>query len=371
MKFGIDTFGCDHGRSGRGSYLLSLVRSLPSDCEFELFGTEVDRYTYTSDLPLKYIGVNVPDSLAAERYWHFFRANKFCRKNSYDSVLYTAGARLLPSSFSVPGVAVVNDILSAAFASGEDAFARWQIKKGLSSVNCVIASSEYVREDILRSGISPRRIEVVHNGIDHSLFFPTDVLDSGGEIIDIKPFAIKRPYIIYASRMQSAEKKHIELIKAFSIFKQKTGFPHRLVIAGSEGPFGEQVHKAAFSSTAASDIFITGYFPHENFPELYRNSEACIFPSVNEGVGLPVPEAMATGVPVACSSSGALREIAGDSALFFNSDDVEEMAFCIERIITDRALRRKLIESGIRRAADFSWEKTAQKTVEILKSTVE
>ena len=80
---------------------------------------------------------------------------------------------------------------------------------------------------------------------------------------------------------------------------------------------------------------------------------------------------MATGVPVACSSSGALREIAGDSALLFNSDDVEEMAFCIERIITDRALRKKLIESGIRRAADFSWEKTAQKTVEILKSTVE
>ena len=88
-------------------------------------------------------------------------------------------------------------------------------------------------------------------------------------------------------------------------------------------------------SEAASDIFITGYFPHENFPELYRNADACIFPSVNEGVGLSVLEAMVTGLPVACSNKGTLPEITGGKTLYFDSDNVQEMADVIEKIIVD------------------------------------
>ena len=106
------------------------------------------------------------------------------------------------------------------------------------------------------------------------------------------------------------------------MFKEKTGLPHRLVLAGEEGAYAEEVQKAAFDSSAATEIFMTGYFPREGFPELYRNSEMCVFPSVNEGVGLPVLEAMATGIPVACAKAGALPEIAGNNVLFFVSDNI-------------------------------------------------
>ncbi|MCR5606946.1 MAG: glycosyltransferase family 4 protein, partial [Treponema sp.] len=184
---------------------------------------------------------------------------------------------------------------------------------------------------------------------------------------DIKPFAIKRPYIIYASSMLGDDKKHIELIEAFEKFKRKTNLPHKLVLSGSEGPSTSAIHQAIMKSEYASDILMTGYFPHESLPELYACAAACVFPSVCEGVGLPVLEAMSTGLPVTCSSSGALPEMAGDNALYFNSDDTDEMAACIERIITDEELRAKLIAGGLERAKDFSWEKTAEETLLLLR----
>lgn len=371
MKIGIDAFGLDHGKSGLGSYLKSFVNNLPDDSalEFELFGDEVDRYTYKVSRDIPFSGISIKDSVSSQRLWHLFSAGRFAKKSGYDAVLYTAAARMIPSRFSVPGIAVVNDIVGSRFRK-EDFLAQRQIRRGLSRADCIIVPSMFVKKNLERSGVRCRRVEIVHNGIDHSLFFPVKQLGIEGEIADIKPFAIQKPYIIYASRMQSPEKKHVELIEAFSLFKERTKLPHRLVIAGSDGPYSRNVHEAAFASSAASDIFITGYFPHESFPDLYRNSEACIFPSVNEGVGLPVLEAMATGIPVACAKAGALPEIAGSNALFFDSGSTDEFATCIEQIVSDSSLRKKLSEGGLAWSRRFSWEKCAQETISIIRSIV-
>ena len=368
MKVGIDTFGCDHGRSGIGSYLLSLVPGLPvaADVSYDLFGPEMDRYTYSGDKSITYSSANIPDSLTAERFWHLFNVNSFAKRQEYDVVLYTAGARMLPLKCKVPGVAVVNDIVSNLFASNDDHWQKRQIKHGLAHANCIIAASQYIRRDLEKAGIKSKRIEVIHNGIDHSLFYPRTI--ENDETIEIKPFAIKRPYFIYASRLSGPEKKHVELIKAFTLFKEKTHLPHRLVLAGSDGPYSEEIHKAAFQSTAASDIFLTGYFPHESFPELYRGADACIFPSTNEGVGLPVIEAMATGLPVACAKAGALSEIAGNNALYFDSDKIEEIESCMEQIALDKQMRAKLVSGGLEWTKRFDWQKTAALTLDVLRS---
>ncbi|MGN0728302.1 glycosyltransferase family 4 protein [Treponema sp.] len=366
MKIGIDTFGCEHGKSGLGSYLMYFIKNLPDEPEFsfELFGEEIDRYTYNKekDVPFSAAGKKNMDA----RLWHYFSADRFIRKMKYDAVIFPAGARLVPSSFSVPSVAIINDI-PAAVLKKESWLAQRHIKTGLSKIDCVVVPSMFVKKNIERSGLKCRRIEIVHNGIDHSSFFPVEPLGIENEIADIKPFAIKKPYIIYASSMQGPEKKHRELIEAFALFKKQTGLPHRLVIAGSDGPCSDDVHRAAFESSAASDIFITGYFPHESFPELYRNSDACIFPSINEGAGLSVLEAMATGVPVACAKAGALPEVAGSNALFFDSDNTAEFASCIEKITTDKTFRKKIIESGLEWTKRFSWEKCVVETMDIIK----
>ena len=370
MKIGIDTFGCEHGRSGLGSYLYSLVKKLPSDSEdtFELFGPEMDRFTYTSENPVEFKSVDIQDTLFSELFYHKFKVNKFALRQKYDAVLYAAAARMVPPKFKVPSAAVVNDVVSTRLKAPGSSWQKRQIHSGLKNADCIIVPSEYVKNDILSCGIKARRIEVIPNGIDHSLFYPDESLISSPETVDIKPFAIKKPYIIYASAMRSPEKRHVELIKAFSLFKEKTSSPHRLVIAGSDGACSEKVHKTAFESKYASDIFITGYFPHQNFPELYRGADACVFPAENEGVGLPVLEAMSTGIPVACSKSGSLPEIAGDAALYFDSTNIEEMALCIEKIVTDREFKASLIKKGTERSALYSWKKTALKTVEVIHS---
>ncbi len=366
MFVGIDTFGADHGRSGIGSYLLSLVKELPvlEGVSYGFFGSEVDRYTFTGNTQYAFESVGVPDTLSAERIWHVFRANRFAAKQGYDVVLYAAGSRILPRTFKVPGVPVVLDIVSSKIKETTDPWQKKRMIRSLSKAPCIIAASKFIKKDLERSGVTCPNIEVIHNGIDHSLFFPKEI--SADETLDIKPFAIKRPYFIYASRLQGPEKHHKELIQAFTIFKEKTGLPHRLVLAGSDGPYAEEVHKAALASPYASDIFITGYFPHESFPELYRGAEACIFPSVNEGVGLPVLEAMATGLPVSCAKAGALPEVAGNNALFFDSDSPEDIASCMEKTVTDSSLRSSLISGGLEWAKRFSWQKTAEKTLSVL-----
>ncbi|MBQ9238236.1 MAG: glycosyltransferase, partial [Treponema sp.] len=173
MKFGIDAFGGDHARSGIGSYIHSFTANIVSapDVQFELFGSELDRYTYNSDKDIPYTAVPVPDSLVAERFWHFMRANAFAAKAGYDCVLYPAVERVLPLSFTVPGVAVVNSIVSSFFKEKPDRVLRFQIRRGFDAVQKIIAPSKFIKHDLMRGGVNPAKIVVIHNGIDHRLFF--------------------------------------------------------------------------------------------------------------------------------------------------------------------------------------------------------
>lgn len=368
MKIGIDSFGCGHGKSGIGSYLSSLASQLKNtaDCTFELFGSEMDRYTYGAENGLPYSSVKLSDSRLSEDLWHYGCANFFASFHKYDAVLYAAGARRLPLVYTIPGVAVVYDVLSELY---EDEILKNRKKRiliGLKNASKVIAASHFIRKDLIKLGIPEEKITVIYNGVNHSEFYPHEILPS--PLLDIKPFAVKRPYFIYPSQISSSTKKHVELIKAFTIFKEKTRLEHRLVLTGSEGKVIEDVKRAILDSKYHQDIFITGFFPHESFPLLYAESEGCIFPSVNEGVGLPVLEALASGIPVACSTAGALPEVAGDHAVYFDSDNIEQMADAIERIALETNLRKKLKKGGLEWTKRFSWKKTAEKTIDVLKS---
>ncbi len=367
MKVGIDTFGCGHGKSGLGSYLSSLTAQLKNSDEnqFELFGSEIDRYTYGAENGLTYSSIRLPDNRGYEKFWHYVFANFFARKHKYSAVLYAAGARYLPLFYTVPGVAVVYDVLSEMYASDILASKTMRILIGLKNASRVIAASHFIRKDLIKLGVPDEKITVIYNGINHSEFYPRE--DLSPNLLDIKPFAIKRPYFIYPSQISSSTKKHVELIKAFTIFKEKTHLEHRLVLTGSEGEVIEDVKKAIMESSCRQDIFITGFFPHESFPLLYAGSDGCIFPSINEGVGLPVLESLATGIPVACSNQGVLPEVAGDNAVYFNSDDIVEMSKAIETLALDTDLRKKLKAGGIEWTKRFSWEKTAEKTIDVLK----
>ncbi|MCQ2592976.1 MAG: glycosyltransferase family 4 protein [Treponema sp.] len=375
MKIGIDTFGCEHGQSGQGTYLKSLISNLPqhsdllssasikinSKLEYELFGSEIDKYTFTCGKDIPYVSVNIPDNLKAQRFWHIRRSKKFTKKNGYDVVIYPAADKMLPKNFKTDAVAIITGVLSDSLNKMTKREAR-RIKKGLSRVNKIIASSAYIKSDLVKNGFSSKKIEVIKVGIDHKLFFPS--LQNDNDVVEIQPFAIMRPYFIFASRLSDYDKKHIELIKAFNLFKKRTGYPHRLVISGSPGPKAEEIQTFVFNSEYASDILLTGYFPHESFPQLYSGATACVFPPVNEGIGLPVLEAMACGIPVLCSDSGALKEIGSSVPLYFNSDNIEEIADCLQKIVENQEIFAQKAEEGLQWSKKYNLEDSVQKTID-------
>ncbi|NLM00200.1 MAG: glycosyltransferase family 4 protein [Treponema sp.] len=369
MKVGIDTFGCHSGKSGIGSYLLSLIKNLPNseNISFELFGSVIDKYTYNSDLPhITYKTVKMFYKPYTKFIFYRFYLKRFMIKQRYDLIIFSRLFKVCPIPKSINAIAIVNTILSNVLKETKSKIRRNIILKAYKNIKHIITSSEFLKKDLINLGISEDKIYVIPNGIDHSLFYPTTELFQN-EFVNIKPFAIKRPYFVYASKLNFLTKKHIELIKAFELFKEKTQLPHRLVLAGSEGKHADSIHKYVAKSKYATDIFITGYFPHASLRELYIGSDACVFPSVAEGVGLPVLEAMACGVPIICSKSGALSDLVKKNIpVLFDSDNIEELANLLEKISTDEDLRKKIISFGLEKVKEYSWKKTAMKTVEVL-----
>jgi len=156
------------------------------------------------------------------------------------------------------------------------------------------------------------------------------------------------------------------LIKAFNQYKEKTGSSISLIIAGSAGWSYQEVFTEARKSPYKNDIYFPGSIADKDRPKLYKAAGLFIFPSFFEGFGLPPLESMATGTPVICSANSSLLEMFGNNALLIDPYDIGELAWAIERIVTDNTLSQSLSEEGKKFAQKFSWEKTARKTLAVL-----
>jgi glycosyltransferase involved in cell wall biosynthesis len=129
------------------------------------------------------------------------------------------------------------------------------------------------------------------------------------------------------------------------------------------------VHAAADAARHRESITFPGFVPGGLLPDLYRAADAVVFPSLFEGFGLPVLEAMCCGTPVACSSVSSMPEVAGNAAVLFNPMEEEDIARAIERLVTEPALRDELVARGLARAALYTWENTARLTWKVLSDT--
>lgn len=366
MKVGIDTYGCELGKSGFGAFLLNFINNLPNDLdvEFELFGSELQKYTYTSNKDISYISLNIPEKISSIKQWHLHQSKAFIKKNNYDIVIFACDNLVLPKKSKVKTLSYVpNNIFDGNELSKRQ---KRVLKRRLSNCSALIVSSEYVKQHLIKNGIKINLIKVIPIGIEHNIFFP--IIDLDSDVVEISPFAINRPYFIYSSRLSDTSKKHLELIKAFTLFKERTGLPHRLVLAGGEGECSKIINDAIVNNPYSSSILVTGFFPHQNVAKLYASATACIFPAVNEGVGLAVLESMACGIPVLCSDKGALKELCKDVPIYFNSDNIEQIADSMKLIVENNDLYKQKALSCIERAKCFSWEKNINSTLEVLKS---
>ena len=175
------------------------------------------------------------------------------------------------------------------------------------------------------------------------------------------------PYILSLNDIHP--RKNVEgLVEAFTLLKARTGFPHLLVIAGRTlWPYPRLYQKIA-ASAFAGDIRVVGYVPADDVLPLYQGADLFVYPSFYEGWGLQVHEAMMAGVPVAVANNTTMPEIAGDAADTFDPYDTADMSRSMERMLTDTALRARLLARAAEQVKRFSWRQAAEGTLAVCAS---
>ncbi|MDR1898850.1 MAG: glycosyltransferase family 4 protein [Treponema sp.] len=374
MKIGIDTFACDGGKSGVGVYLTQLLKRIPPSGDLvELFGWDFDRFAWSETSPgLDFISQCFVNGRTANALWHLFKFEQFARLRGFNACFFPAAHRRPPGKSPCPTVGVVHD-MAAYWGSPRTrehlgAVLRMVLPNSLRRLDRIIAVSEFVKQELVsRARIRENRIEVVPNGVDHGAFYPRPRNEES--VILIQPFSFRRPYVLCVNRLEHPVKNHVRLIRAFGIFKERTRYPHRLVLAGADGLRSEKIKAAAAASPWRNDIFFTGHFPLKSLPELYSGADIVVIPSMYEGFGMGVLEAMASGVPVACARAASLPETAEHAALYFEPKNAEDMADRMVTLTTNRDIYRECRRLGLERVRAFSWDRCAERTLKIIQET--
>jgi glycosyltransferase involved in cell wall biosynthesis len=217
----------------------------------------------------------------------------------------------------------------------------------------VIAISEATKADIMRYLHLPEgRIDVVHQGLGRHPGVaprPVDGLELGERRL-LLTAAAKRPH-----------KNLAALLEALALLP--AGERPLLVLPGYPTPYEEELRHRADALGLGGDARFLGWMDDAEMEWLYARADAFVFPSLAEGFGLPVLEAMARGVPVACSDRPPMTEVAGDAALLFDPTSPRAIADAVTALLQDDELRRRLVDAGPARAALFTWESTARGTV--------
>ena len=216
----------------------------------------------------------------------------------------------------------------------------------------LLADSSATAADLLRYYRLPEsKVRVVRLGVD-PIFF------------DLGRRRRPEPFLLAVSTLHP-HKNLDGLLKAFAAFRHRHP-EFRLVVCGMRGFFTGPLHDLRDSLRLGDSVEFPGWIPREDLHELYAKAWAFIYPSLFEGFGLPILEALASGVPTACSDIEPLSSIAGDAALQFDPRNQGAMVEAMRLIATDEPLRQRLAEAGPRRAADFSWKATAEATLDAL-----
>lgn len=220
----------------------------------------------------------------------------------------------------------------------------------------IITPSRHAKGEISRFlGISPENISVTPEAAAPH-FVPLSP-----KALEDYPFgqwSIQRPYILAVGNLQP-RKNLLRLVEAFARVIGSRHMPHRLVLAGQTRWRGSEVHAAVRRLGIEDRIVFTGYVPDKDLVHLLGGADLFVYPSLYEGFGLPVLEAMACGTPVVTSNCTSIPEVTGDAALLIDPYSVDELAKAIDRVLCDELLRANLKKKSLARAQVFSWRKTA------------
>lgn len=295
-------------------------------------------------------------------------ASEFVR-NKYD--VYFGLKEVLPLPFRRPPSVV--SCLDLAIVPGQRVswmgrIYNWvSIHYVLKGADHILAISETTKQEIVRkANISPDRITVTPLSHDRDLYQP--VRDANRLEALRKKMGLLRPYLLSTVSTIWFRKNILNIVKSFAEFKKQGGSNHLLVFTGRKGDpvFYEEVLALIRELGLTQDVMITGGIPAEDMAALYSGAELLLFPSLYEGFGMPILEAMACGCPVITANVSAMPEVAGQAGILVDPQSVSEISSAILRVTENADLRNQLIEKGFAQAGTFDWAKTARQTLDVL-----
>lgn len=226
----------------------------------------------------------------------------------------------------------------------------------------VIAISEHAKSCLVeRYEIKPDKIDVIYNGYNAGY----RVIDDRDELEKIRSkHGLFRPFMYYPAATWP-HKNHTTLLTALRIMKERYRFDGQLVLTGiakqSQDKILEEIERLGLADT----VKILGYLAYDELPGLYNLARLMVFPSLFEGFGIPLVEAMACGCPVACSNVTSIPEVVGDAGMLFDPASAEDIAEKTWLLWTDDVLREALIRAGFERTKMFRWDDAARKTISV------
>jgi len=274
-----------------------------------------------------------------------------------------------------PAVVTVHDLsflrYPEAFPTLQRIYLRSQARRSVLAARQVIAVSEATAQDVIRFFAVPAgRISVVYNGVD-AAFHPAPQAE-------VEAFRRRKKlparFIMHLGTLEP-RKNLVRLVQAFAqVLRQDREKPGReplkLLLAGGKGWDYDNIFRAVADLGLTGEVLFPGYVPDEELVWWYRAAILFAYPSLFEGFGLPVAEAMACGTPAVTSSVSSLPEVAGDAALLVDPTSVEALAGALRQLLDNPALARQFGERGKAQAARFSWSRTARETVQVYRAAL-
>jgi len=239
-------------------------------------------------------------------------------------------------------------------------YLRWSTRYNARAASHLLADSQATRDDLVRHcGIPPQKVTVVYPGLDPAL----RPADEEAIAAVRRRYALPDDYLLYVGTLHP-RKNLVRLVEAFArVQKDVRG---QLVIAGKKGWLYQDIFRRVEELGLGERVLFPGYVPEADLPALLSGARLFVFPSLYEGFGFPVLEAMACGVPVVCSNASSLPEVVGEAALLVDPHDVDALAEAIVRAWCDKDLREELIARGFRQVRRFSWERAARQVLAVL-----
>jgi len=242
-----------------------------------------------------------------------------------------------------------------------------RIENSLHRADGILVISQYVKDQIMdRFSLNEDKIKVVYLGVDPDF----SIKPSAAQTESVKnKYGLPSKYILFVGAIEP-RKNLVKMIEALEFIKKKSvNVP--LVIVGKKGMDYQNLVKNIDERNLQSKVLFLDYLPDGDLKILYHLASCLVFPSLCEGFGLPLVEAMASECPLVISQTSALPEIALDAALYFHPEDAEEMASQIMAVLDDEDIRKNLVEKGNQRVLDFTWTHTAENTLNFYRSVME